>query len=270
MLINYNFSSLDYLTNYNSYFKKSNSTSNIMNKKSIIFTNSQIMNKTKNIRQNFNLLNQKIKKSNSINQINNIYTPNNNSKKFILNYLSKNSNKNKIKLKRNNSLNNFILSHSLKNNEIFKNNNFNNNNYIENDNNKLYKTVFNHQNKIFKKKIHLIDNKLNLMTFHKNNHSASIDKYKLMEKKEKNLNNIKNLLNNIKNSVSFYKCIIDYTYPEFTVEKNKLLNKSLYKNLLTSKPYYLKIDKQIQNYEKNKLNYLQQSLKIKKLNIKNK
>ena len=76
--------------------------------------------------------------------------------------------------------------------------------------------------------------------------------------------------NTIKNSVSFYKCIIDYTYPEFTVEKNKMLNKSLYKNLLTSKPYYLKIDKQIQNYEKNKLNYLQQSFKIKKLNIKNK
>ena len=266
MLINYNFSSLDYLTNYNNYFKKSNSTSNIINKKSIIFTNSQIMNKTKNLRRKFNLLNQNIKKSNSTNQINNIYTPNSNSKKFILNYLSKNSSKNKIKLKRNNSLNNFILSHSSKNNELYKNNNYNNN---ENDNNKIYKNVFNHQNKIFKKKFHF-DNKLNLMTFNKNNHSASKDKYKLIEKKERNLNNIKNLLNNIKNRVSFYKCIIDYTYPEFTVGKNKILNKSLYKNLLTSKPYYLKIDKQIHNYEKNKLNYLQQSFKIKKINIINK
>ena len=269
MLINYNISSLDYLTNnYKTHFEKSSSTSNLINDKSIIFTNSQIMNKTKNLRQKHYFFNQQIKKSYSTNQINNIYTPNYNSKKFILNYLSKNSSKTKFKLKRNNSTNNFNLTNSLKNYDFNKNKN-NNLNNIDNDN-KIYKNVFNHRNKIFKTKFHLIDNKLNLINVHKYSHSASKHKYNLIENKEKNLNNIKNLLNTIKNSVSFYKCIIDYTYPEFTVEKNKLLNKSLYKNLLTSKPYYLKIDKQIHKYEKEKLNYLQQSFKIKKLNIINK
>ena len=264
MLINNNISSLDFLTNnYVNTFRKSYSSNNIRIEKPIIFTNSHIMNKTKYLRNKFNLLNQKIKTTYSTNKTNKIYTPNNNnSKNFILkNYLTNNQNKTKIKM-RNHSLKNLDIINTIKKIEQYK---YSYNKNKQNENNKIYKSVFNHQNKIFKNKINLIDNKFNIIN---NSKFFSKNKNNLKEIREKNLNDIKNKLKKIKKSVSFFKCVIDYTYPEFSVEKNKILNKSLSKNLLNSKPYYLVVDEQIENLKKIKLKYLQQSFKIKKINLK--
>ena len=80
------------------------------------------------------------------------------------------------------------------------------------------------------------------------------------------LKKVEKQVKDLKESVSFYKCIMDYAYPEYVIEKNKVFSqgkKKMY--LVPSEPEFKKIDSEIMENNKKRSRYLLKSIKIKKV-----
>ena len=131
----------------------------------------------------------------------------------------------------------------------------------------LYDSIFRDRSKIFRiKKKDIIDNKLNILNAEQNSQS---NKIKVDEMKHDSINNLKKVekqVKDLKESVSFYKCIMDYAYPEYVIEKNKVFSQGKKKmSLVPSEPEFKKIDMEIMENNKKRSRYLLKSIKIKKV-----
>ena len=131
----------------------------------------------------------------------------------------------------------------------------------------LYDSIFRDRSKIFRrKKKDIIDNKLNILNTKYNDQN---NKIKVDEMKHDSLSSLKKVekqVKDLKESVSFYKCIMDYAYPEYVIEKNKVFSqgkKKMY--LVPSEPEFKKIDSEIMENNKKRSRYLLKSIKIKKV-----
>ena len=143
----------------------------------------------------------------------------------------------------------------------------------------IYKDIFRDKCKVFddKKRSQTINNLLNIQ------YAENFEQLKLLQERERskdktklyksisncNLNPLTNSnkkLNRIKNSLSFVKCIFDYSYPEVYLAKNKCLSKDR-KNIkkIKIKP---KIDEdQVKKFEYQKYKFLKVALNIKKIKV---
>lgn len=141
----------------------------------------------------------------------------------------------------------------------------------------LYKYIFRDRNNIFPlKKQVIIDNKLNI------NYAENQEQYdkkiikmnkiklargeKITHDSISNLSKTKKKLEKMKESVSFYKSIIDYAYPDYVIEKNKIMSQGKKKKyLIHYEPEFKKIDDEKLADKQKRSQLLLRSLKIKKI-----
>ena len=141
----------------------------------------------------------------------------------------------------------------------------------------LYKYVFRDRNKIFPlKKKDIVDNKLNI------NYAENQEQYdkkilrmnrmKLARGEKINHDSISNLaktkkkVEKMKESVSFYKSIMDYAYPDYVIEKNKVMSQGKKKKFLIHyEPAFKKIDDEKLADKQKRSQLLLKSLTIKKI-----
>lgn len=134
----------------------------------------------------------------------------------------------------------------------------------------LYDSIFRDRSKIFRRsKKDIVDNKVNILYGDQIGQMNKIRIERENKMKFDSLNSLKKVekqVNDLKESVSFYKCIMDYAYPEYVIEKNKVFSqgkKKMY--LVPSEPEFKKIDSEIMENNKKRSKYLLKSIKIKKV-----
>jgi hypothetical protein len=145
----------------------------------------------------------------------------------------------------------------------------------------MYKDIFRNRSKLFdnKKRSHTIDNILNIK-YAENYEQLNILRLKEKAKGDKfiyksfsncNLNPLSNSqkkLHRIKNSLSFVKCIFDYSYPEVYKAKNQCLSKERKSKLkIKVKPMIDELKQEMKQFEKKKYNFLKPAINIKQIKV---
>ena len=145
----------------------------------------------------------------------------------------------------------------------------------------IYKDIFRDKCKVFdyKKRSQTINNLLNIQ------YAENFEQLKLLQDKKRtkdknylykslsncNLNPLTNSnkkLSKIKNSLSFVKCIFDYSYPEVYLTKNKCLSKDKeIRKQIKLKPKIADLEEQVKKIEYQKYKFLKVALNIKKIKV---
>lgn len=145
----------------------------------------------------------------------------------------------------------------------------------------IYKDIFRDKYKLFdcKKRSQTINNLLNIQ------YAENFEQLKLIQEKERtkdknnsykslsncNLNPLTNSnkkLSRIKDSLSFVKCIFDYSYPEVYLAKNKCLSKDRkIRKKKKIKPKIVNLEEQVKKIEYQKYKFLKVALNIKKIKV---